>query len=308
MPGNETGPGPESAINTVATLSKDVFEEQHEDQHSLEYYSRPVAITIGSVNVASRSKSPKIAGAVPSERWGSTPPLFQPGDFMSSIADVPTLSIPSQERFADSAGPLHDNSHKHTSHLAPQTYLSPSFDGHINELMVLVVSTYVSLLLSLACPIPDMATDHAFHRYPISIYGMSYQSGASRFQLLFEVALEVYRKLTGTLLVDHSLYERLAKCDTVKFITTVLKEQALRTIYIRLPFTKVVKQRRSSRCILAYELTYLMQHREICKTYVWWRNACRGNPTEARSPHPGRGLNQHGGATQSRLRSCPGYE
>ena len=55
---------------------------------------------------------------------------------------------------------------------------------------------------------------------------MSDQSGSSHFRVLFEAALEDYRKQTGTKLVDHPLYGRLIKCDTVESITAVLQEQA----------------------------------------------------------------------------------
>ena len=55
---------------------------------------------------------------------------------------------------------------------------------------------------------------------------MSDQSGSSHFRVLFEAALEDYRKQTGTKLVDHPLYGKLIKCDTVESITAVLQEQA----------------------------------------------------------------------------------
>ena len=55
---------------------------------------------------------------------------------------------------------------------------------------------------------------------------MSDQSGTSHFRVLFESALDDYRKQTGTVLVDHPLYGRLIKCDTVESITAVLQEQA----------------------------------------------------------------------------------
>ena len=55
---------------------------------------------------------------------------------------------------------------------------------------------------------------------------MSDQSGAFQFRLLFEAALEDYRKQTGTGLVDHPLYAKLIKCDSVESITAILQEQA----------------------------------------------------------------------------------
>jgi hypothetical protein len=62
-PGDKTGSGFEVAMNTVATLSKDVFEELHEDQHNLEH-PRPMGIMRRSAIVMSRPKSPDIAGLI----------------------------------------------------------------------------------------------------------------------------------------------------------------------------------------------------------------------------------------------------
>jgi hypothetical protein len=56
--------------------------------------------------------------------------------------------------------------------------------------------------------------------------GHSRHSGAFQFRLLFEAALEDYRRQTGTKLVDHPLYAKLIKCDTAESITDVLQEQA----------------------------------------------------------------------------------
>ena len=50
-------------MKTVATLSKDVFEEQHEDQHNLEH-PRPMGVMSRSAIVMSRPKSPDIAGLI----------------------------------------------------------------------------------------------------------------------------------------------------------------------------------------------------------------------------------------------------
>lgn len=57
---------------------------------------------------------------------------------------------------------------------------------------------------------------------------MSDQSGPGRshFRVLFEAALDDYRKQTGMQLVDHPVYGRLITCDTVESITAVLQEQA----------------------------------------------------------------------------------
>ena len=62
-PGDKPGSGSEVAMNTVATLSKDVFEEQHKDRHNLEH-PRPMGIMSRSAIVVSRPKSPDIAGLI----------------------------------------------------------------------------------------------------------------------------------------------------------------------------------------------------------------------------------------------------
>ena len=72
--------------------------------------------------------------------------------------------------------------------------------------------------------------------------------------------------------------------------------------------TKELKQGRLSKYFVVDMLPYSVHHREIRKKDVLWRNGCRGSPTEAGSPHPGRGSNDRSGDTQSRLRPCPGYE
>jgi len=66
----------------------------------------------------------------------------------------------------------------------------------------------------------------SFPAHISSVHDMDDQSGTSHFRVLFESALEDYRKQTGTVLVDHPLYGRLIKCDTVESITAVLQEQA----------------------------------------------------------------------------------
>jgi hypothetical protein len=66
-------------------------------------------------------------------------------------------------------------------------------------------------------------------------------SGAPQFRLLFEAALEDYRKQTGTKLVDHPLYARLIKCDSVESITDVLQEQARALLKYRGDDGKIMK-------------------------------------------------------------------
>jgi len=70
---------------------------------------------------------------------------------------------------------------------------------------------------------------------------MGDQSGASHFRLLFETALEEYSKQTGTKLVDHPLFARLEKCDTVDSITAVLQEQVQAFLKFRGKDGKVMK-------------------------------------------------------------------
>ena len=55
---------------------------------------------------------------------------------------------------------------------------------------------------------------------------MADQSQSSRFQLLFESALQEYQNQTGTSLASHPLAEKLQGCDSIESITTVLQEQA----------------------------------------------------------------------------------
>ena len=54
---------------------------------------------------------------------------------------------------------------------------------------------------------------------------MSYQSGPSHFQTLFEAAFRDYERLTGKTLANHPLAEKLQSCDSVESITAVLREQ-----------------------------------------------------------------------------------
>jgi fungal STAND N-terminal Goodbye domain len=75
---------------------------------------------------------------------------------------------------------------------------------------------------------------------------MSYQSGASQFRSLFEVALEDYRKQTGTRLVDHPLHAKLIKCDSIESITAILQEQAQAFSKFRGDDGKVMKSLKSA--------------------------------------------------------------
>jgi hypothetical protein len=55
---------------------------------------------------------------------------------------------------------------------------------------------------------------------------MADHSQSSRFQVLFESALQDYQNQTGTTLADHPLAEKLQYCDSVESVTAVLQEQA----------------------------------------------------------------------------------
>jgi hypothetical protein len=55
---------------------------------------------------------------------------------------------------------------------------------------------------------------------------MGDQCSTSHFHLLFEAALEDYKKQTGTTLVGHPLCKKLITCNSVESITAVLQEQA----------------------------------------------------------------------------------
>jgi hypothetical protein len=55
---------------------------------------------------------------------------------------------------------------------------------------------------------------------------MSDQSGPSRFQALFESALQDYEKQTGIPLAKHPFSERLQNSQSVESVTALLQEQA----------------------------------------------------------------------------------
>ena len=55
---------------------------------------------------------------------------------------------------------------------------------------------------------------------------MSDQLGSSPLLVLFEAALEDYRKQTGIELVKHPLAERLQDCDSVDSVAAILRDQA----------------------------------------------------------------------------------
>jgi len=55
---------------------------------------------------------------------------------------------------------------------------------------------------------------------------MGDQSGSSRFQVLFESALQDYEKQTGTTLANHPLARQLQTCQSVESTTALLQEQA----------------------------------------------------------------------------------
>ena len=55
---------------------------------------------------------------------------------------------------------------------------------------------------------------------------MSDQSGPSRFQALFESALQDYERQTGIPLARHPLAERLQNSQSVESVTALLQEQA----------------------------------------------------------------------------------
>jgi hypothetical protein len=59
---------------------------------------------------------------------------------------------------------------------------------------------------------------------------MADQSGAARFQLLFESALQAYGKETGVTLAQHPLAVKLHSCHSIDDITTLLQSRA-QTIY-----------------------------------------------------------------------------
>jgi len=70
---------------------------------------------------------------------------------------------------------------------------------------------------------------------------MGDHSGASRFRTLFDIALEDYRKQTGTKLVDHPFYGELITCDSIESISDVLQTQAQAFLEFRGKDGKVMK-------------------------------------------------------------------
>jgi hypothetical protein len=55
---------------------------------------------------------------------------------------------------------------------------------------------------------------------------MADHSQSSRFQVLFEAALQDYQNQTGTTLANHPVAEKLQYCDSVDSVIAVLQEQA----------------------------------------------------------------------------------
>jgi hypothetical protein len=55
---------------------------------------------------------------------------------------------------------------------------------------------------------------------------MSDQSGSSHLRVLFETALDDYKKQTGIELTKHPLAECLQDCNSVESVTAILCEQA----------------------------------------------------------------------------------
>ena len=53
---------------------------------------------------------------------------------------------------------------------------------------------------------------------------MSNQSGSSHLRVLFQIALEDYKKQTGTELAQHPLAERLQDCNSIASVTDILEE------------------------------------------------------------------------------------
>ena len=93
-----------------------------------------------SANAISQPKSPEIVGPVSSGLRRSTPLISPHGEFMSSIADVPALTTPSQELVTDSVAPPPDSSPKRPSHLAPRICSPPPFVGPTGILLSHVAS------------------------------------------------------------------------------------------------------------------------------------------------------------------------
>ena len=102
-PGDKPGSGSEVAMNTVATLSKDVFEEHHEDRHNLEH-PRPMGIMSRSGIFVSRPKSPDIAGCIFDGVFQSISAYYlrqQPGFTSDSVLEFlvePLIAVQTSKR------------------------------------------------------------------------------------------------------------------------------------------------------------------------------------------------------------------
>ena len=55
---------------------------------------------------------------------------------------------------------------------------------------------------------------------------MSHQQGSSHLGVLFEAALEDYKRQTGIELAKHPLTDRLQDCNSVESVIAILREQA----------------------------------------------------------------------------------
>jgi hypothetical protein len=62
---------------------------------------------------------------------------------------------------------------------------------------------------------------------------MDDQSASAHFQVLFEAAFRDYEYQTGKTLANHPLAEKLQSCDSVEFVTAVLREQTETSSEIR---------------------------------------------------------------------------
>ena len=75
---------------------------------------------------------------------------------------------------------------------------------------------------------------------------MSQLSSSTSFQGLFNAALEIYEKETGTKLVEHPLAKQLETCNSAESITIVLEEQAQKFRKFRGNDGKIMKFLKSS--------------------------------------------------------------
>jgi hypothetical protein len=154
--------------------------------------------------------------------------------------------------------------------------------GQLRSLRTHVIARYTLLVhISTLCHSLRFLSPHHFflaNQTPLPIPhffltpDMSDQSGSSHLRVLFEAALQDYRKQTGIALAEHPLAERLQNCDSVESVTAVLREQTQAFREFR-GNDKVLKPLKRAVSVL-YKLSALPILVKILAWYVIGANWC----------------------------------